>query len=198
MMLDRVGAESARATSLVRYAPNSHFPCHQHIGGEEILVLEGEFGDEHGRYPAGSYLRNPIGTEHSPQVGPQGATIFVKLQQFDPDDQRQCVIDTTTQSWLPGLVEGVEVMPLHEFRGSRHQEQVSLVRWQPETEFERHDHPGGEEILVLDGELFDEHGHYPAGSWLRNPSDSQHRPCSGDKGALLWVKTGHLRSMHPG
>ena len=82
MMLDRIGEEVARATSLVRYAPNSTFPSHEHGGGEEILVLEGEFADEHGRYPAGSYLRNPIGTAHAPRVGEQGATIFVKLHQF--------------------------------------------------------------------------------------------------------------------
>ena len=47
MMLDRIGDELARATSLVRYAPGSVFSEHVHTGGEEFLVLEGEFGDDH-------------------------------------------------------------------------------------------------------------------------------------------------------
>ncbi|MEM8684922.1 MAG: cupin domain-containing protein, partial [Pseudomonadota bacterium] len=94
MMLDRVGDEVARATSLVRYAANSEFPSHQHGGGEEIFVLDGEFADENGAYGVGSYLRNPIGTSHSPRIGADGALIFVKLHQFDKRDTEQKVIDT--------------------------------------------------------------------------------------------------------
>lgn len=101
MMLDRIGGEVARATSLVRYDPDSVFPAHRHDGGEEILVLEGEFADEHGHF-------------------------------------------------------------------------------------------GGEEILVLEGEFHDERGAYPAGSWIRNPHQSRHRPFTRGQGALIYVKTGHL------
>ena len=78
VMLDRVGAEQARATSVVRYAPDSFFPRHQHPGGEEILVLSGTFSDELGHYPAGWYLRNPPGSNHQP-FSVEGAVIFVKL-----------------------------------------------------------------------------------------------------------------------
>ena len=42
-MLDRIGGEVARATSIVRYAPGSHFSPHTHTGGEEFIVLEGVF-----------------------------------------------------------------------------------------------------------------------------------------------------------
>ena len=97
MMLDRVGDEVARATSIVRYAPNSEFSPHVHNGGEEFFVLEGVFADEHQSYPKGSYVRNPIGTSHTPKIGKEGATIFVKLQQFDPTDTEQKVIDTQNQ-----------------------------------------------------------------------------------------------------
>ena len=192
MMLDRVGEEVARATSLVRYAADSEFPGHTHGGGEEILVLEGEFADEHGSYPAGSYIRNPIGTSHTPRVGHQGATIFVKLHQFDPDDREQKVIDTNSAEWFPGLVEGLTVMPLHEFASPRGAEHVALVRWAPNTQFNEHGHFGGEEILVLEGEFHDEHGAHPAGSWIRSPHLSRHRPFTRDQGALIYVKTGHL------
>ena len=88
MMLDRVGDELARATSLVRYAPSSEFSTHIHTGGEEFLVLDGVFADEHQAYPKGSYVRNPIGTSHTPKVGPEGAVIFVKLQQFKAADTK--------------------------------------------------------------------------------------------------------------
>lgn len=188
MMLDRVGGEVARATSLVRFAPNSTFSQHVHSGGEEFFVLEGEFGDEHQSYPAGSYVRNPIGTAHSPRVGEQGCLIFVKLQQFDKSDQSQVVIDTHDAKWSPGLVPGLEVLSLHEYEG----EHVALVKWEPNTEFKPHTHWGGEEIFVIDGAFCDEHGEYPAGSWLRNPHKSKHTPFTREQGALIYVKVGHL------
>jgi anti-sigma factor ChrR (cupin superfamily) len=68
-MLDRIGAEVARATSLVRYASHSEFPGHGHGMGEEFLVLEGVFSDEHGDYPAGTYVRNPPGSRQRRRRG---------------------------------------------------------------------------------------------------------------------------------
>lgn len=188
MMLDRDGEEVARATSIVRYAPNSEFSAHEHTGGEEYFVLDGVFSDEHGDYPAGTYVRNPIGSSHQPKVGLEGATIFVKLRQFDARDTAQIVVDTNTELWRPGLVDGLSVMPLHEFEG----EHVALVRWAPHTRFNFHQHWGGEEIFVLEGTFFDEHGEYPKGSWLRSPHLSKHAPYTQDDGALIYVKVGHL------
>ncbi|MFT7222897.1 MAG: anti-sigma factor ChrR (cupin superfamily) [Cellvibrionaceae bacterium] len=188
MMLDRVGGEVARATSIVRYAPDSIFSEHTHDGGEEYLVIEGVFGDEHGDYPEGSYVRNPIGSAHTPKVGAQGATIFVKLHQFDKDDTEQKLIDTHKSTWYPGMVPGLQVMPLHDFEG----EHISLVKWAPNTHFNPHKHWGGEEILVLAGTFHDEHGAYPQGSWLRSPHLSQHTPYTKEDGALIYVKVGHL------
>lgn len=188
LMLDRIGEEVARATSIVRYAPNSSFPAHTHGGGEEFLVLEGLFLDEHGQYPVGSYARNPIGTAHAPSAGPEGALLFVKLHQFAREDALPVRIDTASAAWLSGSAPGLSVMPLHAF-GS---EQVALVRWAPHTRFPAHRHWGGEEILVLEGLFQDEHGQYPAGSWLRSPHLSAHTPFTGAEGALIYVKTGHL------
>ena len=189
-MLDRIGKETGHATSLVRYAPDSVFPAHVHTGGEEILVLEGEFSDEHGDYPTGSYLRNPIGTKHAPRIGPQGATIFVKLHQFDQQDTQQININTRTETWRPGLVSGLSVMSLHQFDVER----IALVKWEPFTKFQPHGHYGGEEVFVIEGTFYDEHGSYPAGTWLRSPHLSQHHPYTEDDGALIYVKTGHLLS----
>ena len=155
-------------------------------------MLEGLFSDEHGYYAAGTYLRNPVGSSHAP-YSEQGCTLLVKLQQMHQADQWRQVIDTCSAAWVPGLVSGLMVLPLHAY-GSEH---VALVRWAPGTVFQPHSHAGGEEILVLDGVFQDEHGTYPAGSWLRNPPASVHRPWSA-VGCTIWVKTGHLpRSLGP-
>lgn len=190
-MLDRVGAEVARATSVVRYAAGSRFERHVHGGGEEILVLEGVLSDETGDHPAGTYLRNPPGSSHAPWSR-EGCILFVKLRQFAPQDLASVRIDTRATSWHPGLVPGLTVMPLHSHDGV----DTALVRWAPNTLFNAHSHPGGEEILVLDGVFRDEAGEYPKGTWLRNPRWSRHAPFTGPEGALIYVKVGHLGADH--
>jgi len=189
--LDRIGDEVARATSLVKYDPKSYFSPHTHGGGEEFIVLEGVFSDEYGDYPAGTYVRNPIGSTHKPH-SEDGCVIFVKLHQFDERDTAQFSIDTKKADFQPGAVPGLTVLPLHSFEG----ESCALVRWAPGTVFNRHKHWGGEEILVLEGVFSDDFGHYPQGTWLRSPHLSQHHPYSQD-GCLIYVKTGHLPVNNP-
>lgn len=188
--LDRIGAEVAKATSIVRYLPGSQFANHHHGGGEEILVLEGIFSDEHGDYPAGTYLRNPPGTSHAP-FSKQGCVLLVKLWQFSAGDTEQLCIRAEQQHWQPGLVPGLEVLPLHQFDGIN----TALVRWAPNTEFQPHIHAGGEEIYVLDGVFQDEFGRYPKDSWIRSPRWSKHQPFTSDEGALIYVKVGHLGAL---
>lgn len=185
-MLERDGEEVARATSIVRFAPNSRFDAHAHGAGEEFLVLEGIFSDEDGDFGPGAYVRNPPGSRHTPRSEP-GCTIFVKLRQMEPDDRARVRIDTTRAAWQRGAAEGVQVLPLFE----RAPERVMLMRLAPGARLPRTEQPGGEEILVLEGTLEDESGRYPAGTWLRNPPGSAHGRSSPD-GCKVWVKTGHL------
>lgn len=185
-MLDRDGGEVARATSLVRFAPGSDFETHTHGAGEEFLVLDGVFSDETGDYGRGAYVRNPTGSSHAPSSA-EGCTIFVKLRQFAPGDDRQFTIDTRAAEWQPQGMAGVGMLPLHA-HGS---EQVMLLRLDPGTRFPEHNHPGGEEIFVLEGALADEFGHYPEGTWVRSPPGSAHTPVS-DEGCLIYLKIGHL------
>jgi anti-sigma factor ChrR (cupin superfamily) len=185
--LDRIGDEIARASSIVRYEPHTSFAQHAHDGGEEILVLDGCFSDERGDYSAGMYLRNPPGSQHAP-FSKDGCTLFVKLRQFERTDGQELRINTKTSDWYPGLVPGLSVMPLHEHDGIS----TALVRWAPNTVFNPHVHPGGEEIYVLDGVFHDEFGAYPKGSWIRSPRYSKHAPFTKDEGALIYVKVGHL------
>lgn len=186
-MLDRIGEEVARATSIVRYAPHSHFSPHTHGGGEEFLVLEGVFQDEHGDYPAGSYVRNPPTSRHTPGSEP-GCVIFVKLWQFDPDDRTQVRIDTGKAAFSPAPDRaGVEILPL--FRDAR--EEVRLERWAPDAEIAL-TATGGLELLVLEGGFDHEGEALAAQSWLRLPDGATLRAKTGVAGCKLWLKIGHL------
>jgi len=187
-MLDRVGDEVARATSIVRYAPKSHFSPHIHGGGEEFLVLEGVFQDEHGDFPAGSYLRNPPTTSHRP--GSQdGCVIFVKLHQFDPDDRAEvrCHPGTGVEETKPNPL-GIARSALH--RDAR--EVVCIERWSPGVEADL-DTEGGAELLLLEGELREGADRLRPGSWLRLPAGVAARAQAGAAGARFFLKRGHLR-----
>lgn len=187
-MLDRVGGEVARATSLVRYAPRRQFPFHVHGGGEEFFVLEGVFQDELGDFPAGSYVRNPPGSSHSPWSD-QGCVILVKLWQFHQADDTAVRIDTSSCEPIaqPGCL-GVRVLALH-----RHEsEDVRLEYWEPDTLVEVPHQPGGLELFVLEGSLEESTTQLVRHSWLRVPPNHAWRARSGPTGVKLWVKAGHL------
>ena len=189
-MLDRIGDEVARATSIVRYAPHSHFSPHTHGGGEEFLVLDGVFQDEHGDYPAGSYVRNPPTTRHTPGSEP-GCVIFVKLWQFDPADRTEVRIETGKTAFKPASGRpGVEVMPL--FQDTR--EEVRLERWEPDARIELAV-PQGAEFLVLSGS-FEERGEsFAEQSWLRLPAKAALQAKAGADGCRVWIKAGHLANV---
>lgn len=187
-MLDRVGGEVARATSIVRYRAGSQFSEHVHGGGEEFFVLEGVFQDEHGEYPVGTYVRNPPQSRHTPGSA-VGCTIFVKLWQFDPADRRAVVVDTSTRQFSRMMRRNVLVMLLH----SDDVEEVCLERWPPTSEIAI-DLPGGGEFMVLQGG-FSEQEEFEEQSWLRLPAESTFRARVGSKGCTVWVKTGHLRRL---
>ena len=148
-------------------------------------MLSGTFSDQTGDYKAGTYFRNPEGFRHAP-FSEEGCTILVKLHQFSPEDSAHVIIDTRTTAWSPGQGK-LQVMPLHAC-GS---EQVALVKWPAGEKFLPHTHYGGEEIYVIEGEFIDEHGRYPAGTWIRSPHLSQHHPYV-EQDTLIWVKVGHL------
>ncbi len=192
-MLDRVGGEVARATTIVRYAPNSRFSAHTHGGGEEFLVLDGVFQDEHGDYPAGSYVRNPPTSRHTPGSA-AGCTIFVKLWQFAPDDRIGVRLDTRAAAFAPAPGRpGVTGAAL--FQDAR--EQVRLERWAPEATIGLA-LPGGLELLVIDGAFVEGGETFERESWLRLPSGGTLRGTAGRAGCLLWVKTGHLPANRQG
>lgn len=186
-LLDRIGSEVARATSLVRYAPNSIFPAHDHALGEEFLVLDGIFSDEHGDYPAGTYVRNPPGSRHSPRTAP-GCTIFVKLRQMPLTERERVVIDTTKQDWAQGSIDGHAKLDL--YSATPMGERVTMERLGAGAHLSEEDCSGGEEIFVVSGDVGDDEGVYGPGTWIRNPAGHR-RSLRSAVGATYWAKRGH-------
>jgi len=185
-MLDRIGNEVARATTIVRYAPNSHFSNHSHTGGEEFIVLDGIFQDEHGDYPAGTYVRNPPTTSHSPRSD-QGCTIFVKLWQFDMQDRNQFSLTMAIPKAANATHGGIKTAVLHQDA----RETVKYIEAEAGAKLVL-DANGGVEMLVLGGTLTESGDTLRQGSWLRCPSKVAITTIAGANGAKVWIKSGHL------
>lgn len=188
--LDRVGEEVARATSVVRYAPGSQFSPHLHAGGEEFVVLEGVFQDEHGDYPAGSYVRNPPQSSHTPE-SKSGCIILVKLWQFQPEDRTQVRLNINKLASFayPG-VQGISVIRL--FKDSH--EQVSVIDIQPNTAMELVPQ-GGAELFVLQGKVMEQQDTLLKHSWLRSPIGHPLSLKTDEARAKIWIKTGNLSDV---
>ena len=184
-MLDRIGEEVARATTIVRFAPGSAFSPHTHDGGEEYLVLDGTFQDENGDFPVGSYVRNPPTSSHTPAAR-DGATILVKLHQFHPDDRELVQIDSSSANWSVSK-DGVETLVLH----NDAREKVVMEHWASGTTREL-DASGGLEVFVVEGDFIETGDELGRWDWLRLPVGAAFRATAGGSGASVWIKTGHL------
>jgi quercetin dioxygenase-like cupin family protein len=183
-MLDRIGDEVARATSIVRYAPGSKFSAHTHTGGEEFIVLDGVFQDEHGDYPAGTYVRNPPTTSHTPGAA-EGCVIFVKLWQFDADDRTQFRMEMDAD--LNTGDAGVSSKILHQDA----RETVRFITLDAGCALS--EKPiGGAELLMIAGTATEGGDTLKQGTWLRLPQDAGLHITAGPQGAKFWAKTGHL------
>ncbi|HKE40538.1 MAG TPA: cupin domain-containing protein [Casimicrobiaceae bacterium] len=184
-------SESGQVTSVVLYEPHSTFPAHDHPDGEEILVLDGVFSDEHGNWPAGTYLLNPEGFRHTP-FSELGCTLFVKLRQFAGHGRRHMIVDTRKLPWEATPIRGVTQKLLYEQVGFS--DVVLLEHWNPETDAGTNAYEQGAELFVLEGEFTDEAGAYAAGYWLRLPAGSRHHPRT-TRGCILYVKKSGLQYL---
>ncbi len=188
-MLDRIGGEVARATTIVRYVPDSKFSAHTHTGGEEFIVLDGVFQDEHGDFPEGTYVRNPPTTSHTPGSD-IGCTIFVKLWQFDMDDRTQFRKNMADELAAP--INGVATAELH-----RDDREVVTYHHLDADAVLRNDEAGGIEVLVISGSVTESGDALGKGAWLRLPEGQQLKATAGKDGAKVWIKTGHLAHAQP-
>ncbi len=183
-MIERDGQEQARCLSRVTYAPGSSFTAHSHPWGEEILVLSGTFHDQHGSYPAGTFMRSPHGSTHAPG-SVTGCELLVKLRHLTDTDQRRRVIDTLDPSagWQPLASSGGTLRGL--WLGGYQLESTWLIEAAAGTEFTLPHPPGhppaGEELYDLS-----------SGCWERRPAGvlTQWQALTATR---YWAKVGHLR-----
>ena len=188
-------AESGQVTSVVRYEPRSTFHAHAHPDGEEILVLEGVFSDEHGDWPVGTYLLNPEGFRHAP-FSREGCVIFVKLRQYPGRTRRHIVTVSVELPWQATRLAGVDVRPL--YSQPEFVDTTRLERWAPGTALGRVEYANGAELFVLSGAFTDEGGQFAAGAWIRMPKGSAHSPVAGQSGCELYIKEGGLAYLRSG
>jgi hypothetical protein len=186
--------ESGQVTSIVRYEPGSTFHGHEHPDGEEIVVLDGVFSDEHGDWPAGTYLLNPEGFRHAP-YSRDGCVLFVKLRQFPGRTREHVAIRTELLPWQATARAGVAVRPLYAQPGFA--DSTRIERWSPDTDLGRIDYPNGAELLVLDGSFSDGEGRFARGAWLRLPPAASHEPSTAG-GCVLYIKEGGFAYLRAG
>jgi len=185
--LHRVGPpESGQVTSIVRYQPGSSFPRHPHPEGEEIIVLDGVFSDEHGDWPAGTYLLNPEGFEHQP-FSREGCLLFVKLRQFPGADRRHVALDTGAAPWRSSVRPGVYWKKL--YAQEPYSDHMRIERWTHPGDVGLLNFPQGAEIFVLAGTFHDGEGTYRRHAWLRLPPGSSLVP-EGNEQCDLYIKEG--------
>jgi ChrR-like protein with cupin domain len=182
----RSGGEKGPVTSMVRYDAQSSFASHAHPDGEEILVLEGVFSDEHGDYPAGTFLLNPPAFAHSPRsLG--GCTLFVHLRQYGGTGRRHVVVDTHAMRWTPTDRAGIEQRELHVERALG--ESIALERWTPRTAAIVGAGAASVEVFVLDGAIESELGLHERYAWLRAPAGAAGLHFGSAGGCTLYVRT---------
>lgn len=186
VMLDRIGAEYARATSLVKYAPESVFPAHQHPLGEEILVLSGVFTENNqDNYPEGWYLRNPHNSVHQAS-SKNGTLIFVKLMQMTEQEHEETRINThDPANW---------VMLGNKMRCSLYQSEFEITYLEKLKAHQMFSNLSdqGIELFILTGELSQGTEVFPPGTWIRLPPKRHANFQVGESGVTLYVKEGHL------
>jgi anti-sigma factor ChrR (cupin superfamily) len=189
----RVGpAESGQVTSVVRYLPGARFPAHDHPQGEEILVLDGIFSDEHGDWPAGTYLLNPEGFRHAP-FSREGCTLLVKLRQFPGTGRQHVALQTASLPWLDSVRKTVLWRKL--YAQEPYSDHTRIERWESPSAMGQVNYPQGAELFVLNGNFADQWGHYPTHTWLRIPAGGSINPTSNDA-CELYVKEGGFAYLH--
>jgi anti-sigma factor ChrR (cupin superfamily) len=153
----------------------------------EILVVRGQLSLNGEALGPASYVRLAPGVSVTFTVT-EASLVYLNERNPTEPEKDSYALHGDQLDWRQGMVPGLKVTSLHQGL-TKH---TALVRWAPETRFNPHTHVGGEEILVLEGVFRDEHGSYPAGTWIRSPHMSNHRPFTGPEGATILVKVGHL------
>ena len=111
---------------------------------------------------------------------------------INADRTQSAIVHGGSEPWVPSPEPGIERRMLERI-GGEVALATSIVRYRAGSRFAAHTHELGEEFLVLEGTFSDEYGHYPPGTYVRNPPGSKHAPFS-ESGCVIFVK---LRQMNP-
>lgn len=197
-MIEREGTEKvARATTIVKFDPNQEFPRHTHDGGEEFLVLDGVWRDDYGAFPKYSYVRNYIGSGHTPSIGEEGCTILVKLRQMSHNSNDEPE-HKAWESWTPENSPGIAKQDLY----ASSLERTSVQLWPANSSIDITIPKNGAEIFVVDGKFSSHLGDHDEWSWCRVPNDTEGEikfsVKTGSEPAYVWTKEAHLASDEVG
>lgn len=109
---------------------------------------------------------------------------------INADWSQPALVHIDQLDWQASPLKGVDRKML-ERDGDEVALATSVVRYAPNSFFDPHIHAKGEEFLVLDGVFSDESGDFPAGTYVRNPPGSGHRPES-KPGCTILVKLRYM------
>ena len=169
--------------------------------------MDGTFHDQYGSFPAGSYVRNPIGTEHAPWVEDDGCTIMVKLLQMA--DPTPTELNTPTHVLLDkaknDIGQHVQYGTFAQIYSNMYTGETVEVCWVNPSALLPADMKcvGGEELFIISGSLELDDASYGNGNfnkwgWIRFPPKTdetwrERQPLiGGNTGAIVYRKTGHL------
>lgn len=205
-IMEFVASERSRLSAQLRFSEGHQPAVLGNILDLELLIQRGALLSALGSYSSGMYFRLPEVRQHElhnlefrcataskpEQHAAQAnqALVYVAAGQMLESDTEPRQIDTQDHSrWLPGPVDNTEVLPLHGHGTGN----VMMIRWTGTMAFKPKIDPLGEELLVLHGALHDSHGHYPAGTWIRNPVRAW-QAWGAKAGTVVYYKNGHFPS----
>jgi quercetin dioxygenase-like cupin family protein len=147
----------SRRTALVRLSAGGVLECVNASGAVDVLVIAGD--------DMGTYLHRPASARVL--ATRTGCTVFVKERpSAHAGHERLELAQVAFEPTYPGVKRAVLYRDPDGL--------AALLDFAPGSSIGPHSHVRGEELFVLRGELVDELGHYPVGTWVRQPPASVH------------------------
>lgn len=192
-VFERIGkGAEARETTLLRLAAGTGVAQGRAECRIDIFVLEGAIEVAGRHCNAGYFLRLPAGSQFAVRSA-DGATIMLK-KRGDQADGTPLALDTRDRAnWAPWGGRGSEKAQIYDPGALPEASWVGYML--PDLTIPEHDHAGGEEIFILEGELRDERGLYGPRTWVRFPIGARHTPTSLGDGCLMIVREGDARPL---
>ena len=99
-------------------------------------------------------------------------------------ERTESVVTSDAMEWKTGRIPGISVKVLRNDKETG--QSASLVRFDPGARFPAHDHPAGEEVYVLEGDVRIGRHQLKAGDYLYAPPGVKHGAVS-ERGCVFLV-----------